>query len=351
MPVILAIDAMGGDNAPDMIVGAIKLAQKKHRDLSFILFGDENRIRPLLANHANIEIHHTTEYITSDMPPSEALRKSKASSMRLAIEAVKDGRADAVISSGNTGAYMALAKIILKTIEGIDRPALISPIPTIRGKSVLLDLGANIECSADNLTQFALMGQAYARYILKCPKPSVGLLNVGEEDLKGNVNIKMTHSILKEAEWIDNFYGFVEGNNIMSGIVDVVVTDGFTGNVALKTAEGTLNAFKTFLKEQFEESMTNKLRFAVFNPILQKFRNKYNPQYLDGAPFLGLNGIAVKSHGGTNAYGFSSAITIATDLVNNNVNAHIIEDLKKWNGVKVLEDEQTDFLQQRCGAR
>ena len=344
MSVVLAVDAMGGDNAPGMIVDGVLLAHQKYPDVKYILFGDETKIKPFFKGQLYdfIEIYHTTDFITADMKPSLALRQSKESSMRLAIEAVKDGRAHAVVSSGNTGAYMALSKIILKTLKGIDRPALISPVPTMNSYSVMLDLGANIECSTDNLSQFALMGQAYARYILKRDNPSIGLLNIGAEDLKGNENIKLTHTLLKEAEWITNFHGFVEGDDILTGVVDVIVTDGFTGNIALKTAEGVFNIFKTYLANEYKKSFSNKLRFGAFSPVLKTFKKKYDPRQYNGAPFLGLDGIAVKSHGGTDAFGFSAALGVAVDLVDNQVNDHIAEGLEKWQSYVAPPEEIND---------
>ncbi|MBL0942507.1 MAG: phosphate acyltransferase PlsX [Alphaproteobacteria bacterium] len=275
-----------------------------------------------------ITFQHSIDLIPGDMKPSAALR-IRSSSMRLAIEAVAEGKAEAVVSAGNTGAYMALAKIILKTIPGIDRPAIARPIPTMRGESVMLDLGANIECTADNLAQFALMGTVFARKILNLSSPSVGLLNVGEEHPKGNAIVKETHRFLSENGGLDNFYGFIEGDQILAGVVDVVVTDGFTGNVALKTAEGTYALIKKFLEQGFRGSIPAKIGYLFSRPMLGRIGQKLDPRHYNGAPFLGLTGIAVKSHGGTDAYGFQSALKVAIDMAGNKVTEHIRQELER----------------------
>lgn len=336
MNIRLAIDAMGGDDAPDIIIGGIGLAQKKYPHVSFLIFGDEKQILPLVAKYRLIEprtqVIHTDEVITGDMKPSAALRGSKSSSMRLAIEAVAEGRADAVVSAGNTGAYMALSKIILKTLKGIDRPAIAASIPTLLGKrGVMLDLGANVECSPENLVQFALMGQVFSQQVLGNPSPAVGLLNIGAEDLKGNANIKETYALLKEEKWVCNFQGFVEGTDVLTGKVDVIVTDGFTGNVSLKTAEGSFTIFKQFLTANFGRNLWTRLTYLLARPVLRAFHAQFDPRKNNGAPFLGLNGISVKSHGGTDAVGFFYAIGVAIDMVDHEVNKLIREGLEQWH--------------------
>ncbi len=336
MNIKLAIDAMGGDDAPDMIIGGVGLAQKKYPSVFFLIFGDEAQIRPLIVKYkldqARLRIIHTNEVITGDMKPSAALRGSKSSSMRLAIEAVADGQADAVVSAGNTGAYMALSKIILKPLAGIDRPAIAASIPTLLGKrGVMLDLGANVECSAENLVQFAMMGQVFSQQVLGNTVPSVGLLNIGAEDLKGNAIIKETHALLKESRWVSNFQGFVEGTDVLTGKVDVIVTDGFTGNVSLKTAEGSFTIFKQFLMANFGRNWWTRLTYLLARPVLKAFSAQFDPRQNNGAPFLGLNGISVKSHGGTDAIGFSYAIAVAIDMVDRDVNKLIREGLEQWH--------------------
>jgi glycerol-3-phosphate acyltransferase PlsX len=241
--ITIALDAMGGDQAPRMVLKGADKSLKRYPQAHFLLFGDEAKIAPLLAKMprlaARAQVQHTNEFITNEAKPSIALRTGRRSSMRLAIDAVADGRADGIVSAGNTGALMAMAKFALKMLPGIDRPAIASFFPTQRGESVMLDLGANIECDADNLVQFALMGDAFARSVLGLTQPTIGLLNVGSEDLKGHDAVRGAASQLRAESSPVKFYGFIEGNDIAAGTVDVIVTDGFTGNVALKTAEGT----------------------------------------------------------------------------------------------------------------
>ncbi len=334
MSITIAIDAMGGDRAPDMVVAGVALAVKKFPHTHFRLFGKQELLIPLLKQHnlsaSNVTIQHADQVITGDMRPSAALRNARTSSMRLAVESIARGEASAVVSAGNTGAYMALSKIILKTLNGIDRPAIAKPVPTLRGQSLMLDLGANIECSPENLAQFALMGEVLARYVLKKATPSVGLLNVGAEDLKGNATIQTTSRFLQQSNWLENFYGFIEGNDILTGKVDVVVTDGFTGNVALKTAEGAFKLFQARLKDSFQSSFLHKVGYIFARPALDQFRKGMDPRRFNGAPFLGLNGISVKSHGGTDALGFYYALEVAVDMVINDVNSHIRKGLSQW---------------------
>jgi glycerol-3-phosphate acyltransferase PlsX len=346
MSIRLAIDAMGGDDAPDMIIGGVGLAQKAYPQVFFLLYGDEGRIAPLISQYgldpARIQVIHTDEVITGDMKPSAALRGSKSSSMRLAIEAVAEGRADAVVSAGNTGAYMALSKMILKTLPGIDRPAIAASIPTMLGRGVMLDLGANVECTTENLLQFALMGQVFSQQVLGNKVPSVGLLNIGEEDLKGNAVIKETHAILKEKQWVSNFKGFVEGTDVLTGKVDVIVTDGFTGNVSIKTAEGSFTIFKQFLVANFNRNWWTRFTYLLASPVLKAFSNQFDPRRNNGAPFLGLNGISVKSHGNTDASGFSYAIAVAVDMVDRDVNRLIREGLEKWHADLASKSEDPE---------
>lgn len=329
---------MGGDNAPEMVIDGVEMAAKQNPNLRFLLFGDETRISALLntspSARAVSEIRHTPDTIGSGDKPAVALRAGRQSSMRLAINAVDDGEADAVISAGNTGALMAMAKFVLKTLPGIDRPAIATYFPTMRGQSVMLDLGANVECDADNLLQFAVMGEVFARNVLGREHPSVGLLNVGAENLKGNRSVRDAAEMLEHTHLPIKFHGFVEGDDIAKGTVDVVVTDGFTGNVALKTAEGMASMFGFFLKDALTSSIFGKIGALIARAQLLRFKKKFDPRAYNGAMFVGLNGICVKSHGGTDGYGFANAIGVGVNLVRNNFNDGIKEDC-----AQLLEDK------------
>ncbi len=329
--VCISLDAMGGDLAPEMVVAGAEIALKRLPHLKFLMFGDEARIKPLLAKYPGLEavseIRHASQEVTMDDKPSVALRQRRDSSMRLAINAVKEGDAQGVVSAGNTGALMAMAKFVLKTVRGIDRPAIATYMPTQRGETVMLDLGANIECDENNLVQFALMGEVFARILFGIEKPSVGLLNVGIEELKGNESVKKAAAILREIDLPIRFEGFVEGDDLAKGTVDVIVTDGFTGNVALKTAEGTARLLVHFLRETFKSSFWAKVGYLLARRSLQRFRERMDPRRYNGAMLLGLNGIAVKSHGGTDALGFSNAIGVCHDLIANRLNETIKGEL------------------------
>ena len=316
--ITIALDAMGGEHAPDMVLRGADMALQRYPDLRFMLFGREEALRPLLAKLPRLAVavtlHHTSEMVLDDAKPSLALRSGRQSSMRLAIDAVADGRADGVVSSGNTGALMGMAKFVLKTLPGIDRPAIASFFPTRRGESVMLDLGANVECDADNLVQFALLGDAFARTVLGLVEPTVGLLNVGSEDQKGNDAVRAASLRLRGALTPIRFHGFIEGDDIAAGTVDVVVTDGFTGNIAVKTAEGTAKLFSEFLFAAFQHSLLARVGYLFARGALQKLRIRIDPRRYNGAVFLGLGGIAVKSHGSTDALGFANAIGLAADM-------------------------------------
>jgi glycerol-3-phosphate acyltransferase PlsX len=325
---------MGGDDAPEMIVEGTAIAHERAPHAKFILFGDENRLKPLIAARGGLAsactVEHTTESVADEDKPSQALRKGRQSSMRLAIDAVKDGRANGVVSAGNTGALMAMSKVVLKTISGIDRPALSTFIPTIRSECVMLDLGANIECDEDNLVQFAVMGADFFRTVKGVQKPTVGLLNVGVEDLKGNETVKNAAQIMREAAMPFEFYGFVEGDDITKGTVDVVVTDGFTGNVALKTAEGAVRMFSRALETSYRSSWLAKLGYLLSRHALHAMRESLDPRTHNGALLLGLNGIAVKSHGSTDGPGFANAVTLAVNMVDHNLIARIVDDFVQY---------------------
>jgi phosphate acyltransferase len=316
--ITIALDAMGGDQAPRIVLRGADRALQRYPSVHFLLYGAEDKVAPLLAKLPKLKgastLRHTDEMITNEAKPSVALRTGRRSSMRLAIDAVGAGEADGMVSAGNTGALMAMAKIVLKTLPGIDRPAIASIFPTLRGESVMLDLGANVECDAENLVQFAVMGDAFARCVLGLPHPTVGLLNVGSEEMKGHEAVREAGSRLRAPGSPVAFHGFIEGNDIAGGVVDVIVTDGFTGNVALKTAEGTSKLFGEYLRQAFRNSMLARFGYLLASGALKKMRNRIDPRRYNGAMFLGLNGIAVKSHGGADALGFANAIGVAVDM-------------------------------------
>ena len=323
----ISVDAMGGDNAPDVVVEGINLALNQLSGVRFLLFGREQQLAPLLGRYRKVgavaEIRDTLEVVSSAAKPSVALRTGRNSSMRKAIDAVAAGEASGVVSAGNTGALMAMAKFVLKTLPGVDRPAIATVFPTLRGRLVMLDLGANVECDASNLVQFAVMGEVFARKVLGLEKPSVGILNVGEEDLKGNDAVKKASAILQDSSLSISFHGFVEGDDIAAGTVDVIVTDGFTGNIALKTIEGTSKLLSVYLKKALNSSLMARFGALLASPALRAMQARVDPRHYDGAMFLGLNGICVKSHGGTDAIGFSSAVRVAVELVADGVNEGI----------------------------
>jgi phosphate acyltransferase len=333
--ITIALDAMGGDRAPEIVLRGADIALERYPGTRFLLFGSEGKIAPLLAQLPRLakvaELHHTDEVVAGDDKPSQALRAGRNTSMRLAIDAVADGRADGVVSAGNTGALMAIAKFALKTLPGIDRPAIATFFPTTRGETVMLDLGANIECDAENLVQFALMGDAFAKSVLGVTEPTIGLLNVGSEDLKGNDAVRGAAARLRGGLTPIRFYGFVEGDDIGAGTVDVIVTDGFTGNVALKTAEGTAKLFAEALRSSFQHSAMAKIGYVFARGALRKFRDRFDPRRYNGAMFLGLRGIAVKSHGSTDAFGFANAIGVAIDMKLNGFLEKIRADLARVN--------------------
>lgn len=329
--VTLSIDAMGGDDAPSMVVEGLGIALENLSNVDFLLFGNENILIPLVNKNPIIKnaciVRHSEDVVSNHEKAGAALRSGRNSSMRLAINAVSDGEAAGIVSAGNTGALMAMAKFVLKTLPGIDRPAIASYFPTERGQSIMLDLGANVICNSDNLVQFAVMGEVFARNVLGLAQPSVGLLNVGSEQLKGHESVQLAFNSLQNIDLPMKFHGFIEGDDIGRGTVDVIVTDGFTGNIALKTVEGTAKMFGTFLRECFHSSFSSKLGALLAKPALSKFRRRLDPRRYNGAMFLGLNGICVKSHGGTDGIGFANAIEVAVELIRDGLNEVIKEDL------------------------
>ena len=336
-PTVIALDAMGGDRAPGIVVAGAALARERYPKAKFLFFGDELQVKPLLDKysilHSSSELRHAPESISADLKPSLALRQGRNSSMRLALNAVAEGNAGCIVSAGNTGALMAMAKFVLKTLPGIDRPAIASLLPTKVGESVMLDLGANVECDAENLVQFALMGSIFCRAVLGIREPTIGLLNIGTEELKGHDEVRTAATILRERPIPGTFYGFVEGNDIAHGTVDVVVTDGFTGNVALKTLEGTAQLMAYFLKQTLSSSLSSRLGYLLARNAMQKLKMRADPRRYNGAMFLGLQGVCVKSHGGTDHEGFANAIGVAHDLIDRRFNDSIGEELSRQYGV------------------
>ena len=339
--IVIALDAMGGDHAPEIVVRGAHIALKRFPYLHFLMVGPEERIRPLLAKYPRLSrratIHHTDEAISGDAKPSVALRTGRRSSMRLAIDAVAEGKAHCVVSAGNTGALMAMAKFVLKMIPGIDRPAIASYFPTRRGESVMLDLGANVECDADNLVQFALMGDVFARTVLGVAQPLIGLLNVGSEELKGRDAVREAAARLRSTFSPVSFYGFVEGDDIGAGTVDVVVTDGFTGNIALKTAEGMAKLCMDFFRSAFQHSILGRIGYLFARGALKRLRSRLDPRRYNGAVLVGLQGIAVKSHGGTDAFGFANAIAVAVEMNANGFLDKIQDELARLHAHAALE--------------
>ena len=337
---IIAVDAMGGDNAPGMVVQGLALARKLHPSIRYVLFGDNRQLEPLLSRYRrlrdNCDIRHTELRIGQEDKPSAALRGGRHSSMGMAISAVARGEADAVISAGNTGALMALAKFMVKTLPGIDRPAMASLFPTMRGQTVLLDLGANLQCSPRNLVEFALMGQVFARIVLGIDEPSVGLLNIGTEEQKGDETRRTAAEILRRCG--TGFHGFVEGDDIAAGTVDVVATDGFTGNVALKAIEGFARLYSEFMRRSFSDSLQAKIGFLFARPAFRKLRLRLDPRRYNGAVFLGLNGICVKSHGGTDPRGYANAVDFAVDAIHQ----HLLDKINHESAYLATRNGVTD---------
>ena len=342
----LAVDAMGGDHAPASIVAGIDIAAERHPAARFLLMGDEEKLAPLLAAHkraaAVCTVRHASEVVSTGAKPAAALRLRK-SSMRLAIDAVAAGEARGVVSAGNTGALMALAKIVMKTLPGIDRPALAAIMPSARGDVVMLDLGANLACDSRNLVEFALLGDMFARTVLGLPSPSIGLLNVGSEEQKGDERVRGAAEILRVTHVAEQFYGFVEGNDIAAGTTDVVVTDGFSGNVALKTGEGALKLVSGLLKQVFSSSLSAKLGYLLARPGLEQMKLWLDPGRYNGAVMLGLNGVVVKSHGGTDANGFAHALDVGMDMVEHQFIERIREGLGRLAGVMAQRESVTQL--------
>ena len=332
MSLTLALDGMGGDHGPTVVVPAALQALTEHKDLTLILVGDQQVLEGEVRNHGadvggRLLIRHASQTVAMDELPSVALRTKKDSSMRVAVDLVKDGTAHACVSAGNTGALMATARFVLKTLPGIDRPAICSALPTIKGHTHVLDLGANVDSQTEVLFQFAVMGSALTSAVENIPRPTVGLLNIGAEEMKGNEQVKEAGRLLAASEL--NYVGFIEGDDIYAGTVDVVVCDGFVGNVALKTSEGVARMIRHYMEQAFRRTLWTKLVAALALPVLKSFKAKIDPRQYNGASLLGLQGIVIKSHGGADVVAFANAIKEAVVEVRKNVPQRIARNLEE----------------------
>ena len=341
-PVTIALDAMGGDHGPGVAIPAAAISLVRHPDTQFLLVGDTALIEPELKAYPALagksRIIHTDVAVAMDAKPSQALRKGRyRSSMWLALEAVKDGRADAAVSAGNTGALMVMAKFCLKTIAGVDRPAIAAIWPTVEAECIVLDVGANVGADSRQLVEFALMGAAMARALFGLDRPSIGLLNIGVEEIKGLEQIREAAAVLKEAPLPIRYHGFVEGDDVGQGVVDVVVTDGYTGNIALKTAEGTAKQIGQYLRAAMGRSLLARAGAVLAQGAFRALKEKLDPRQLNGGIFLGLNGIVVKSHGGTDATGFACAIDVAYDMASSGVVKRLARDVAGFHAKLELQ--------------
>jgi glycerol-3-phosphate acyltransferase PlsX len=321
---------MGGDHGPEVVIPAAISALKNHPEVDLILVGDKDVIALHLQQNgvgdtSRLQIKHASQQVEMDELPSQALRGKKDSSMRVAINLVKQGDASACVSAGNTGALMATARFVLKTLPGIERPAIVSAIPTMNGHAYVLDLGANVDSSAAHLVQFAVMGSVLAELVDDKPSPKVGLLNIGSEEIKGNERVKEASRLLEQTDL--NYIGYVEGDGLYKGDADVVVCDGFVGNVALKTSEGVVHMIRHFLRQSFSRNWLTKLAGLIASPVLKHFRSELDPRAYNGANLIGLQGIVIKSHGGADAFAFENAINIAVieakQDIPNNISKHL----------------------------
>ncbi len=330
---IIALDAMGGDHGPQVTVGAAKQALQEIPDLQLVLVGNEALIKSELSNNglsseSRIRIHHSSEVVDMDESPTAALKKKKDSSMRVAINLVKDGEVQACVSAGNTGALMATSKFVLKTIRGVSRPAICTVLPGIEGHSYMLDLGANLECTPENLAEFALMGSILAQSVDGIKSPSIGLLNIGSEAIKGSETVKRASQLISDSRL--NYYGFVEGDDIYKGTVDVIVTDGFVGNVSLKTGEGLAALVNHVLRTEFSRNWMTRLAAICAMSVLSSIKRKLDPRKYNGASLLGLNGIVIKSHGSADSSSFLNAIKIASIEIENDVPQRISNAIESY---------------------
>ncbi len=333
--ITISLDGMGGDFGPDIVVPAAIDIIKRYPNVNLIITGDETVLNKKMdeyqthsseKNRARISIQHTTQIVGSNEAPAMALRGKKDSSMRVAINLVKQDEADACVSAGNTGALMATARFVLKMLPGIDRPAICSALPAAKGHTHVLDLGANVETSPEGLYEFAVMGSALVSALDNKKTPTVALLNIGEEDIKGNETVKEAAKILNQSDL--NFVGYVEGDDIYMGDADVVVCDGFVGNIMLKASEGVAKLFSHYMKQSFMRNLHTKIMGLLVKPILKSFRKNIDPREYNGASFLGIQGIVIKSHGGADAYSFARAIEVAIQEVKQNVPLRITDILE-----------------------
>ncbi len=332
----IAIDAMGGDFGPEVTIPAAVAMVQACPNLHLILVGDtarmEAELNRLKVEHSSrLTLHYASQVVAMDESPSRALRGKKDSSMRVAINLVKEQRAQACVSAGNTGALMATSRFVLKTLAGVDRPAIISALPTLRGHTHMLDLGANVDSDAHTLYQFAVMGSILTSAVDNIPTPTIGLLNVGEEEIKGNEQVKQTHALLQQSRL--NYIGYVEGDAIYRGDVDVIVCDGFVGNVALKTSEGLAKMISQTLRQEFKRNLFTRLAALIVLPILKAFRKRFDPRTYNGASLIGLNGIVIKSHGGADIFSFQNAIREAVREVEKNVPERIGHLIAEFNQI------------------
>ncbi len=332
----IALDAMGGDHGASVVIAGAAVSLVRHPDTEYLLFGDEAVLKPLLQAHPSVaavaRVIHTDVAVAMDAKPSQALKRGRwKSSMWLTLDAVRKGEADAAVSAGNTGALMAMSRFCLRTMAGVERPAIAALWPTVRGESVVLDVGASIGADADHLVDMAVMGAAMVRVLCDLPQPTVGLLNVGVEEIKGQEEVREAGRILRAAELADlDYRGFVEGTDIGNGTVDVVVTEGFAGNIALKTAEGTARQIAHYLRSAMSLTWRAKLGYLLAAPAFRLLREKMDPRKANGGIFLGLNGIVIKSHGSTDAEGFASAIDISHDFVRHQLLGKIADALAQF---------------------
>lgn len=329
----ISIDGMGGDHAPRIVVEGLERFAQSHPNLRFLIHGDEAQLKPLLEKAPTaaprVTIRHTDKSVAMDAKPSQMLRQGKGTSMWNAIESVKSGEAVAAVSAGNTGALMALSMFILRKVEGVHRPALVASWPTRKGVTAMLDLGADIAADAGQLVEFAIMGVAFARAVNGVKNPKVALLNIGEEELKGHESIREAARMIRTSNLPFDFRGYIEADKIGSADIDVIVTDGFTGNIAIKTAEGIARMISDMLKDAFKSGPIAMLGAALAMPALKQFRSKMDPRKVNGGVFIGLNGVVVKSHGGTDAVGFAQAIKVAAGMGESSFRAEVEENLRR----------------------
>ncbi|HQO29839.1 MAG TPA: phosphate acyltransferase PlsX [Accumulibacter sp.] len=331
MTITVSIDCMGGDHGPQVTVPSALEFVRQHTDVRVILVGLADRLQPYLGDLADprVVVRHASEVVAMDESPANTLRSKKDSSMRVAIDLVRNGEADACVSAGNTGALMAISRFVLKMLPGIDRPAICSVLPTLKGQTYVLDLGANVDCTPEHLLQFGLMGASLVSAVEHCERPSVGILNIGEEAIKGNDVVKRAAELLWGSGL--NFVGNVEGDGIYKGAADVIVCDGFVGNVTLKASEGVAQLLATFLRQEFRRNLFTKLAALIALPVLKKFKRRVDHRQYNGASLLGLRGIIVKSHGSADALAFTRALQRAADEARNGVLARIGERFAQLN--------------------